>query len=128
MKSYKTKINKEILELAKSIGTEIRVAPTLKDANIDWLSEKDNELLSLYTNGIIFVKSESNYKPRDLNLVVLHEIGHVFIQHHQMRGFKIEDKTEEIAANCISFSLAYLMGLKVSDHMIEQFNKFNELT
>lgn len=126
-KKYKTKIEKSILDLAKNIKVEIRVADSLKKAKITWLPEEANKHLALYTNRIIFVKSKTKYKPKDLNLIILHEIGHVFVQHHQLMGFKIDNKTEEISANCIAFSLAYLLGLEVTDYMIEQFNAFNDL-
>ncbi|WP_186650272.1 hypothetical protein [Fluviispira vulneris] len=126
-KTYKTEIDENILELLKETEIEIRVADSLKDANINWLDDKANEHLALYTNGIIFVKSQSEYNYDELNLIVLHEVGHAFIQHHQMRGFNIDKKTEEISANCIAFTLANLIGIEVNDFMIGQFNKYNDL-
>jgi len=127
MKIYKTKINKKIFRLADCFGLEIIVADSLKDSKIDWLPEEANENLALYTNGIIFLKSYTFYNNDDFNLVALHEIGHAIIQHHKIKGFKIDKKSEEISANCIAFSLAAILDLQVSEYMIEQFNQYNNI-
>ena len=116
----KTKLNKKVKELAKAFGVTIRVGKTPKEVNIITNTKYPKNMVAAYFGqGVVFVKAYTPFNSKDIDIAVLHEIGHYILDYFPL---KVLPEVEEIEANAIALGFAAMLDLPVSKFIIKNFN------
>jgi hypothetical protein len=119
----RTRIPIRIRKLADLFGLEIRVGREPKSVSIPAKIPKD-AMAAYFRNGLIFVRDKTRYNQADMNIVILHEIGHAILDFFPL---DITNNVNEIKANAIALSLAVVLNIPVSQLMIDNFNAYAKL-
>jgi hypothetical protein len=75
-----------------------------------------------FGNGVVFIKKETIYSKKDMNIVALHEIGHSIVDFYPL---KASPEIHEIMANAIALGFASMLRLPISPFVLKNFKKYN---
>lgn len=122
----RTLIHPKIKKLAKDFGVEIRIGKSPKDVLIETDPLPESIVACYFGQGVVFVRSETIYSKEDMNIVILHELGHAVLDFFVKGGLKMDEWLEEVSCDHIALAWAAQLRLPVSPFMIKNFNKLNK--
>lgn len=127
-KTYKLKLTPQTLRYLKKIKRKYKVSVSvgpIQDFDLEVFGIEPQPGYFIVSEGqtYIYVNNRQPYKSGH-DLVVLHEIGHLLMNHYNFNNFQNQ---EESYANGFALSMGTELGIKASQCMIDEMCRYSHL-
>ncbi len=130
-KLRRTKIHPKIQKLSKSLGLKLCIGTEI-DKYVIYKNELISDMFPSFVVGAyligtpyIYIKEKSSFNQIEMNIVMLHEIGHAVIGNF-IKQKDVSDRNHEIKANAIALGFAAQLNLPVPKHFVKKMIKYTK--